>query len=120
MASALVRRVLRDGRGSATDRAALTVRIESAGLLAEAVARRLADGEPAEHVLPHAHVARFGAQEAIGSAVPLAVDLLGGMAFLSGTEVPYLAAASQAMACHPPSRTSVADLLVDQFAGDNA
>jgi hypothetical protein len=46
-----------------------------------------------------------------------AVELLGGMAYIGSSNVAYLAAASHAIAFHPPSRASTAGGLLDYYAG---
>jgi alkylation response protein AidB-like acyl-CoA dehydrogenase len=117
IASALVEQAMTGARGSVTDRAALAVRIESAAALTEGLARRVMDGETDNDVLASALVTRFAVQDAIADAVRLAVELLGGMAFLGSCDVAYLAAASQAIAFHPPSRTSTAGGLLDYYQG---
>jgi alkylation response protein AidB-like acyl-CoA dehydrogenase len=117
IASALVEKVLERNRGSQTDRANLAVKIESASALTEGLARRILDGEVDNDSLATALVTRFAVQDAISAAVSQAVELLGGMAFIGSQDVAYLAAASQAIAFHPPSRTSMASGLLDYYAG---
>jgi len=118
IASALVDRVLRRERGSAADRAALAVCIESAAALTEGLARMLMDGDTDNEGLGTALVTRFTVQDQIRTAVLQAVELLGGMAYVSSSDVAYLAAAAQAIAFHPPSRTSMIDGLLDYYAGE--
>lgn len=117
IASALVERVLQRTRGSVTDRAALAVRIESAAALTEGLARRIMDGETDNDALAASLVTRYAVQDAILTAVNQAVELLGGMAFIGACDVAYLAAATQAIAFHPPSRGSTASGLLDYYAG---
>jgi len=117
IASALVEKVLYAPRGSVTDRAALAVRIETAAALTEGLARRIADGETDNDTLAAALVTRFAVQDAISSAVNQAVEMLGGMAYVGSSDVAYLAAASHAIAFHPPSRSSVAGGLLDYYNG---
>jgi alkylation response protein AidB-like acyl-CoA dehydrogenase len=116
-ASALVERVIEAGRGSITDRAALGVRMEAAIGVVEGVARALDAGEAGEDTVASVLVARFAAQEAIVSVADLALELLGGVAFISAPEVSYLASAVRPLAFHPPSRTSTAQSLVEYFGG---
>lgn len=115
IASSLVRRVLERGRGSVTDRADLVVRIEGAALAIEAVARQVMAAEPLHTTIAAAQIARFSVQDAIGQVVNRAVELLGGMAYVSSSDVGYLAAAAHGVAFHPPSRTSAAQNIVDYF-----
>jgi alkylation response protein AidB-like acyl-CoA dehydrogenase len=117
IASVLVEKVLSASRGSVSDRAALAVRAESAGALTEGLARRMMDGETDNDTLAAALVTRYAVQDAIGATVNQAVELLGGMAFIGNGDIAYLAAASHAIAFHPPSRTSVAGALLDFYAG---
>ena len=117
IASALVEKVLERGRGSQTDRANLAVKIESAAALTEGLARRILDGEVDNDTLATALVTRFAVQDAISASVSQAVELLGGMAFIGSQDVGYLAAASHAIAFHPPSRASMAGGLLDYYSG---
>jgi alkylation response protein AidB-like acyl-CoA dehydrogenase len=109
--------VLERGRGSASDRAALAVRIESAAALTEGLARRIMAGETDNDGLAAALVTRFAVQDAIAATVNQAVELLGGMAYIGSSDVAYLAAASHCIAFHPPSRTSTVDALLDFYQG---
>ncbi|OLF05377.1 oxidoreductase [Actinophytocola xinjiangensis] len=117
IASLLVEKVLHGARGSAGDRAALAVRVESAAALTEGLARRVDAGETDNDTLAAALVTRYAVQDAVTATVNQAVELLGGMAFIGSSDVAYLAAAAQAIAFHPPSRTSVAGGLLDYYAG---
>lgn len=117
VASALVARALSSGRGSLTDRAAMGVRLETAGLLLEGAARTIAEGRSSNDGLAEVMLARYGAQEAIADAARLAVTALGGMAFISDGAVGYLSAACLCLGFHPPSRTSVEGTLVDYLSG---
>jgi alkylation response protein AidB-like acyl-CoA dehydrogenase len=117
MASALVERMLHRGRGHVAERAAVGSRLETAALLLEGVARMVADGETANDALGKTLVARYAVQDALGDAVRGAVELLGGVAFVTAGDTAYLAAATHALALHPPSRSSVAQPLVDYFGG---
>ncbi|GAA3031024.1 acyl-CoA dehydrogenase family protein [Actinokineospora globicatena] len=118
IASALVQRVLDAKRGAAADRAALAVRIESAAALVEGLARRVMDGEVDNDTLATSLATRFTVQELVRTTVGEAVELLGGMAFVGSSDVAYLSAAAQAVAFHPPSRTSMIDGLLGYYAGE--
>lgn len=117
VASTLVGRVLQRERCAVSDRAALAVRVESAAALTEGLARRIMDGEGDNDALAAAMVTRIAVQDAVSATVAQAVEMLGGMAYVSSSEVAYLAAASHGIAFHPPSRASVADGLVGYYAG---
>lgn len=116
-ASALADRVLQRNRGSVTDQAAMAVRLESAIAGVEGVARAVRDGVDGDEAVAAVLVARYAAQEAISSAVDLAIELLGGIAFISSGDVAYLAAATHPLAFHPPSRFSAAEALLEHFRG---
>jgi alkylation response protein AidB-like acyl-CoA dehydrogenase len=117
MASALVERVLARGRGSITERAALISRLETAALLLEGIGRMIMDDEMSNDALAKTLIARYAAQDAIGDATRAAVEMLGGMAFVRSSDVAYLAAVTNGLSFHPPSRSSVAEPLVDYFGG---
>ncbi|MFE7034389.1 acyl-CoA dehydrogenase [Streptomyces sp. NPDC057621] len=115
-AGALVERAL-VREHSTSDRAGLVTRLETANLLLEGVARMLRDGESDDEALGKALVARFAAQDALGEAVRRAVEMLGGTAFISSSEVAYLAAVSHGLGFHPPSRASFAAPYLEHVAG---
>jgi alkylation response protein AidB-like acyl-CoA dehydrogenase len=116
-ASELTERVLARGRGSVTDRAALGVHLESAVALTEGMARALRDGVVGEDAVAAVLVTRFAVQKALAAAADQAVELLGGIAFITSSEIAYLSSAVRPLAFHPPSRTSTTQALVDYFAG---
>lgn len=117
IASGLVERVVAAGRGSDSDRAHLITRLETANLLLEGTARMIMDGETSNDGLAKALLARYGAQDALADAVHRAVEALGGMAFITSSEVAYLTAASQGLSFHPPSRASFSGPLLEHAAG---
>ncbi|KFG71624.1 acyl-CoA dehydrogenase family protein [Streptomyces mutabilis] len=117
VASALTERVVSGGRGTVAERAGLVTRLESAALLLEGVARMITDGETGNTALAKSLVARYGAQDAIGDAVRQAVELLGGMAFIGSGDVAYLAAASNGLSFHPPSRSAFAEPFIEHVGG---
>lgn len=116
-ASTLVELALARGRGSVGDRAELGLALENAVALTEGVARAVRDGLTGDDAVSAVLVARFAAQGAIGAATDLAVELLGGIAFITSPEIAYLCSAVRPLGFHPPSRTSTADALVDYWAG---
>ncbi|GGQ49039.1 acyl-CoA dehydrogenase family protein [Streptomyces mutabilis] len=117
VAGALTERVVSGGRGTVSERAGLVTRLESAALLLEGVARMITDGETGNTALAKSLVARYGAQDAIGDAVRQAVELLGGMAFIGSGDVAYLAAASNGLSFHPPSRSAFAEPFIEHVGG---
>jgi len=118
VASTLVGRVLERARGSASDRAALAVRLESAVALTEGLARRVDDGDIDNDGLAAALVTRFTVKDLLADTVRDAVELLGGMAYVSSSDVAYLSAAAHAIAFHPPSRSSQVEALLAYYAGE--
>jgi alkylation response protein AidB-like acyl-CoA dehydrogenase len=116
-ASALVAEVFARGRGSATDRAALAIRLEAAVNLIEGAARAIQQGVTGDEAVAAVLVARYASQDLLAGAVNAAVEMLGGMAFIRSPDVAYLAASVAALAFHPPSRSSVAAELAEYFAG---
>ena len=118
MASALVEKVFAAKRLGADALAELGVRLETATLLLEGIARMLDAKECDNAALTRTMIARYGAQEAITDAARRAVEALGGMAFISSPEVAYLVAACQCANFHPPSRSTTSRALAENFAGD--
>jgi alkylation response protein AidB-like acyl-CoA dehydrogenase len=116
-ASALVERALGSDRIPESERLRLVVTVESAMAAAENVARRM-DGELlSRQLLVDALLVRYAAQDAIATVVPRAVELLGGMNFMSSDDVGYLAAAVNGLGFHPPARSKMAGPLMRYFAG---
>jgi alkylation response protein AidB-like acyl-CoA dehydrogenase len=117
MVSRLAALVLERERGAAVERARLLMTVESAAMLTEGVARRVMSGDTGNDCAAAALVTRFSVGELLSQALSLAVELLGGMSYIQSPDVAYLAAAVQAIAFHPPSRTSMTDALLDYYAG---
>jgi isobutylamine N-monooxygenase len=116
-ASALAAQVLDGGRGSVTDRASVAVGVESAVGQLEGVARAIDDGLAGDDAVAAVLVARYAVQAVMAAATDLAVELLGGIAFIRSSDVAYLSSAVRALAFHPPSRSSAAQPLLDYLAG---
>ncbi|MFE0251634.1 acyl-CoA dehydrogenase [Streptomyces sp. NPDC059010] len=112
-ASALVERVLRRPAVPAADRVALVATLEAAMGGLENVARQVPEHQAEEELLAECLFARYAAQDAIARTVPRAVELLGGMAFVVGDDVGYLAAAVHGLGFHPPSRPRAAEDLAN-------
>ncbi|WP_369250826.1 acyl-CoA dehydrogenase [Streptomyces sp. R41] len=104
-ASALVERVLLNDRVPDAERVRLLVEIEGAMAAAEGLARRVDEGIPDESALADSLYARYTVQDALARIVPRAVELLGGLNFMTSDEVGYLAACANGLALHPPSRS---------------
>jgi alkylation response protein AidB-like acyl-CoA dehydrogenase len=105
VATGLVERVILADRGGPAEQALLGIEVEAAMEALESVAHAMTS-EPKQDLLPRALFARYAAQAAIERASTLACELLGGMAFITSSDLPYLIAACKALAFHPPSRLS--------------
>jgi len=117
MASALAERVLLAGRAEPAARADMATELEAAMGLVVGVARGLAAGCAGEEAFAEAIYCRFAVQDAVARSVDLAVEALGGMAYIGSSDVPYLAACTKALAFHPPSRARMAAPLCDYLEG---
>jgi alkylation response protein AidB-like acyl-CoA dehydrogenase len=115
--SALVEQALAGGRGSVTDRAQAAIQLESAAALVEGAAAAISDGLTGDAAVSAVLVARYAAQQALRAAADLAAELLGGIAFIRSPDIGYLVAAVRPLAYHPPSRSSMAQALIDYFTG---
>ncbi|CAB99166.1 MULTISPECIES: acyl-CoA dehydrogenase family protein [Streptomyces] len=104
-ASALVERVLLNDRIPEYERVRLFVETEAAMATAECVARRIDAGDLDESALAQALYVRYGVQDAIARVVPRAVELLGGLNFMTSDEVGHLAACANGLSLHPPARS---------------
>ena len=117
VASALVERVFMGKRGTATERAELGTETEGAMAALEGVARAMDSGEAGEDLLARALMVRFAVQAAIERTTARAAELLGGLAFVTSSDVAYFLAAGRALAFHPPSRLSAAPALDAYLTG---
>jgi alkylation response protein AidB-like acyl-CoA dehydrogenase len=117
IASALVERALMSGRGGASDRVSLAVELEGAMAALEGIARGMMDGERDNHALGRMLLVRYAVQSAIDRAACLAVELLGGNAFIGSSEVSYLYAATRGLSLHPPARPTACKSLNEYLAG---
>ncbi|CAM5295318.1 acyl-CoA dehydrogenase family protein [Streptomyces violaceorubidus] len=100
-ASALVERVLLNERIPEHERVRLFVETEAAMATAESVARRVDALELDESALAQSLCVRYGVQDALARIVPRAVELLGGLNFMTSDEVGHLAACANGSAPAP-------------------
>lgn len=117
VAANLVERVLLGERGAAHERLGLAMAVEGAALHLDGVARNLDEGDGGNDGLARSLITRFTIADTIRTTVAKAVELLGGIAFVTSSEVAYLAAASHAIGFHPPSRQSSTEAVLGWFAG---
>lgn len=115
-ASALVERVLLNDRIPEPERVRLFVETEAAAAAAEGLARSVDDGDLGESALAQALYVRYGVQDVIARVVPRAVELLGGLSFMTSDEVGHLAACANGLALHPPSRARMTGPFADYLA----
>ncbi|NUP20795.1 MAG: acyl-CoA/acyl-ACP dehydrogenase [Streptomyces sp.] len=115
-ASALVERVLLNDRIPEHERVRLFVETEAAMATAEGIARRVDDGDLGESALAQALYVRYGVQDVIARVVPRAVELLGGLSFMTSDEVGHLAACANGLSLHPPSRARMTGPFADYLA----
>lgn len=116
-ASALVERMLHDGKVAAPVRADAVTAVEGAVLALEGLAAD-ASRRIDEDTLARSLVCRYTAQDTIGRLLSVCVEALGGMAFIGSPDVAYLNSACRALAFHPPSRARMAAPLAEYHAGD--
>ncbi|MEV2211851.1 acyl-CoA dehydrogenase family protein [Streptomyces sp. NPDC050997] len=112
-ASALVERVLLNDRIPEHERVRLFMETEAAMAAAEGIARRVDAGDLGESALAQALCVRYSVQDALARIVPRAVELLGGLNFMTSDEVGHLAACANGLSLHPPSRPR----MTEPFAG---
>jgi alkylation response protein AidB-like acyl-CoA dehydrogenase len=116
-ASALVERVLLDERVPEPERARLAGELDAAMAGLENVARQLPDGQRDPELLSDCLTVRYAVQDSLARAVPRAVELLGGLSFITSDDIAYLAASVYGLGFHPPSRTRMSAALVRCLAG---
>ncbi len=117
VASALVERVLLASRGSSADLAQFGIEIEGAMVGVEGISRSVDSGERGSDILQKALFLRYGVQQSLHRVSTLAVDLLGGIRFMTDEEIGYLVGSIQALAFHPPSRFSMSESLAESLRG---
>jgi len=118
IASALVERVLLSGRGGPSERVSLATEVEAAMASLEGIARAMMAGEGGNDELARMLLVRYCVQASIDRATSLAVELLGGMAFIQSQDVAYLLAASRPLALHPPARLASSKRLDAYLGGE--
>jgi alkylation response protein AidB-like acyl-CoA dehydrogenase len=117
IASALVERVLLAERGGPSERVTLATEVEGGMAALEGIARAMLAGERNNDQLGRMLLVRYAVQAAIERATSLAVELLGGMAFIGSAEVSYLLAAARGLSLHPPTRPAAGKRLAEFLAG---
>ncbi|MFF2554889.1 acyl-CoA dehydrogenase [Nocardia sp. NPDC058058] len=116
-ASALVERALTLDKVGVDERLRLVTGIEGAMAAVENIARQVPERQQNEHLLADALLVRYAVQDAIAAVVPRAIELLGGLNFMTGDDIGYLAAAVNGLGFHPPARSRMAGSLIDYLTG---
>lgn len=121
IASALVERTIAASKGTPSERTLLGIEVEGAMAALEGVAQSMMVGnsDQGNDRLARTLFVRYAVQRAIERVTAHAVELLGGMAFISSPEVAYLFAAARPLAFHPPSRLSISPGLDKYLAGES-
>lgn len=121
IASALVERTIAASKGTPSERTLLGIEVEGAMAALEGVAQSMmvGDSDQGNDQLARILFVRYAVQRAIERVTAHAVELLGGMAFISSPEVAYLFAAARPLAFHPPSRLSISPGLDKYLAGES-
>ena len=117
VASALAERVLERRRGSVAEQAQLGTELEGAMMALEGVARSMIHNRRDHNELARLLFTRYAVQQAIARASAQAVEMLGGMAYISSDEISYLFATTRALVFHPPSFSSVTESLSNYLYG---
>ena len=118
IASALTERVFLSGKGGPAERVTLATEIEGAMAGLEAIARAMEAGERDSDTLARMLLVRYAVQGALDRAATLAVELMGGQAFIGSPEVAYLFTATRGLSLHPPSRLSSSKRIDAYLAGN--
>lgn len=118
MASALVERVLKEGKSDANSKVQVAYEIEASMAALESVAHEIDGGRNVVELALRSVLVRYAAQDAIARAAASSVEQLGGMAFIGGPDVAYMASASRAICLHPPSRSKALPVMVSGLTGE--
>lgn len=118
IASNLAERVLSSRRGDATERVRLAAELEGTMAALESVARALDENADENDLLGRVLLIRYNVQDAVNRAASLAVELLGGNAFIASFEVSYLQAATRILSLHPPPRLAASPRLDAYLLGE--
>jgi alkylation response protein AidB-like acyl-CoA dehydrogenase len=116
-ATGLAERLLAAPEADVSAQARVATTVRAATLLLDGTATAADAGPIGEDQLADALACRYAVQDAITNVLDIAVEGLGGMAFVSSPDVAYLAGACRALAFHPPARHRTAGALRDFFTG---
>ncbi|MFJ4498641.1 acyl-CoA dehydrogenase [Streptomyces sp. NPDC088864] len=105
------------GRGTPGDRVAALAPLETVAAALEALAREVDGGRCDDDLLGRSLLVRHTAQRAIAEATDRALELAGGMPFVTGSQGVDALAASRGLAFHPPSEISAREPLDTWLGG---
>ena len=117
-ASNLVERVVLNERVTEAERVRLVVEVEAAMGAVENVARQVTVSALNPDLLAEALYVRYAVQDTIARVVPRAIELLGGLNFMSADDIGYLAASVNGLGFHPPARAKMSGPLARYLTGD--
>jgi len=118
-ATAMVERAIAIDRAADSEKLRLVTGVEAAMAALENIARQISDGQCDQRLLADALLVRYAVQDAIAEVVPQAVELLGGLNFMTSDEIGYLAAAVNGLGFHPPARAKMAGPLMNYLTGSS-
>jgi alkylation response protein AidB-like acyl-CoA dehydrogenase len=118
-ATALVERAIAIDRVSDSEKLRLVTGVEAAMAAVENIARQVVGDQRDQRLLADALLVRYAVQDAIAAVVPQAVELLGGLNFMTSDDVGYLAAAVNGLGFHPPARAKMAAPLIKYLSGSS-
>jgi alkylation response protein AidB-like acyl-CoA dehydrogenase len=115
--SALLRQVLLRQKGSVEGRVDVACELEGAMSMLEGVAILFQSGGRGDELIARSLFVRYSVQQALIRMASRAVEMLGGVAFLTSNEISYLMSAVRCLAFHPPSKASVSKSLDTYLQG---
>jgi alkylation response protein AidB-like acyl-CoA dehydrogenase len=115
--SALLQQVILRQKGSVQGRVDVACELEGAMAMLEGVAVLLQSGERGDDLIARSLFVRYSVQQVLVRMVSRAAEMLGGVAFLSSSEISYLMSAVRCLAFHPPSKAAVSQSLDDYLQG---
>ncbi|PZT76134.1 MULTISPECIES: acyl-CoA dehydrogenase family protein [unclassified Streptomyces] len=117
IATGQVERLHTAQRGTPGDRVAALAPLETVCAALEALAREVDEGRCDDDLLGRSLLVRHTAQRAIAEATDRALELAGGMPFVTGSQGVDALAASRGLAFHPPSEISAREPLDTWLGG---
>jgi alkylation response protein AidB-like acyl-CoA dehydrogenase len=118
-ATAIVERAIAIDRVTDSEKLRLVTGVEAAMAALENIARQVPGDQRDQRLLANALLVRYAVQDAIATVVPQAVELLGGLNFMTSDDVGYLAAAVNGLGFHPPARAKMAGPLMKYLTGSS-